>query len=180
MREALRHAASALKSAEVPYALVGSYALWVFGGPEGVHDVDLAVPESAVEDAARTLAESDFIVERPPEDWLFKAWRDGAMVDILHRLVGVPVDLALIASAEPHDVLGIRMPVLEPTVVIATKLLSLSERACDFGALLGAVRSVRERVDWGAVRTACTDHPYAEAFLFLLERLDIIDTESLG
>jgi hypothetical protein len=177
MREALRHAASALKAAEVPYALAGSYALWVYGGPEGVHDVDLVVPESSVEDAARTLAEAGFVVERPPEDWLFKAWWDGAMVDILHRLVGLPVDHELLASAEPHDVLGIRMHVLEPTVVITTKLLSLTERDCNFSSMLGAVRSIRERVDWDAVATACIDHPYAEAFLYLLGRLDIIDTK---
>lgn len=174
MREALRHSASALKAAEVPFALAGSYALWVYGAPEGWHDVDIVVPESAVEDAAHTLAAAGFSVERPPEDWLFKARRDGAMVDVLHRLVGVPVDEDLILAVEPHDVLGIRLPVLHPTVVITTKLLSLSELYCDFGALLPSVRAVRERVDWEQVRRACTDHAYAAAFLFLLERLEIV------
>jgi CBS domain-containing protein len=175
MREALRGSASALKAADVPFALAGSYALWVYGGPEGDHDVDLVVPEASVEEAARTLADAGFLVERPPEDWLFKAWRDGVLVDVLHRLVGIPVEPDLVLDADAHDVLGIRMPVLPPTVVITTKVLSLSEQYCDLGTLLPGARAVRERIDWTQVRAAAADHPYAEAFLFLATRLGIAD-----
>jgi hypothetical protein len=173
MREALRASASALKAADVPFALAGSYALWVFGGPEGDHDVDLVVPEDVVEEAAEVLAAADFGIERPPEDWLFKAWHHGVLVDVLHRLVGVPVDHRLVADAEPHDVLGVRMPVLAPTVVMTTKVLSLSEQYCDLGTLLPGARAVRERIDWAEVAAAAADHPYAEAFLFLARRLGI-------
>ncbi|HYI53167.1 MAG TPA: hypothetical protein VEX57_04325 [Microlunatus sp.] len=173
MREALRASASALKAADVPFALAGSYALWVYGGPEGDHDVDLVVPEGVVEDAARALATAGFEVERPPEDWLFKAWHDGVLVDVLHRLVGVPVEPRLVAEAEQHDVLGVRMPVLQPTVVMTTKVLSLSEQYCDLGTLLPGARAVRERIDWAEVTAAAADHPYAEAFLFLARRLGI-------
>ena len=175
MREALRTSASALKAADVAFALAGSYALWVFGGPEGDHDVDLVVAESSVEQAAQALADAGFEVERPPEDWLFKAWHHGVLVDVLHRLVGVPVDDDLVTSAEDHDVLGIRMPVLDPTVVMTTKVLSLTETYCDFGSLLPGARAVREKVDWSRVRRASADHPYAEAFLFLASRLGITD-----
>jgi hypothetical protein len=36
-------------------------------------------------------------------------------------------------------------------------------------------RAVREKVDWDAVRAACGDQPMPAAFLFLLERLNVID-----
>jgi hypothetical protein len=173
MREALRASASALKAADVPFALAGSYALWVFGGPEGDHDVDVVVPEDVVEQAAEALAAAGFQIERPPEDWLFKAWHQGVLVDVLHRLVGVPVEHRLVADAEQHDVLGVRMPVLTPTVVMTTKMLSLSEQYCDLGTLLPGARAVRERIDWAEVAAAAADHPYAEAFLFLARRLGI-------
>jgi hypothetical protein len=173
MREALRTSASVLKAAHVPFALAGSYALWVFGGPEGDHDVDLVVPENAVEAAAEALVSAGFEVERPPEDWLFKAWHNGVLVDVLHRLVGVPVEHGLVADAEQHDVLGVRMPVLHPTVVMTTKVLSLSEQYCDLGMLLPGARAVRERLDWAEITAAAADHPYAEAFLFLARRLGI-------
>ncbi len=174
MREALRHSTSALKAAEVPFALAGSYALWVFGGPEGSHDVDLVVPEASVEDAAEALAAAGFEIERPPEDWLFKAWRQGVLVDVLHRLLGAPVESACLDGAEEHDVLGIRIRVLGPTVVMITKLLSLSEQYCDFGALLPYARAVREQIDWQRVRAETADHPFAETFVHLLDSLDII------
>ena len=173
MRQALRRSASALKAAGVPFALAGSYALWVYGAPEGDHDVDLVVAEEAVEDAAAALAGAGLGIERPPEDWLFKAYDGPVLVDVLHRLVGAPVGTEQLARAEDHDVLGLRIPVLPPTEVIRTKLLSMTEQYCDFGALLPSVRAVRERLDWDALRVAAHGQPYAEAFLFLTERLQI-------
>jgi hypothetical protein len=173
MQEALRLSASVLKAAGVRFALAGSYALWVYGGPESTHDVDLAVAESDVEQAADALADGGFDVERPPEDWLFKAYSDGVVIDVLHRLVGEPIGAERLSQAEEHDVLGIRMPVLLPTEVMITKLLSLSEQYCDFGALLPHARAVRELIDWPRMRTVTADHPYAEAFIHLLDNLGV-------
>ncbi|HEY5845081.1 MAG TPA: hypothetical protein VIU87_27125, partial [Mycobacterium sp.] len=124
---------------------------------------------------AEALAAAGFRIERPPEDWLFKAWHQGVLVDVLHRLVGVPVEHRLVADAEQQDVLGVRMPVLTPTVVMTTKMLSLSEQYCDLGTLLPGARAVRERIDWVEVAAATADHPFAEAFLFLARRLGITD-----
>src|SRR5688572_24963558 len=91
LRAALRTAASALKEHGPGFALAGSYAIWVAGGPEPVHDVDFVVAEADTEAAATTLCKAGFRIERPPEDWLFKAHSDGVLVDVLHRLNGVPV-----------------------------------------------------------------------------------------
>ncbi len=173
LREALKRSASALKADGVPFALAGSYALWVHGAPESTHDVDLVVPESAVEDAARSLDAAGFEIERPPEDWLFKALLDGALVDVLHRLNGIPVDGSLLERAEDTEVLGLRIPVLPPVEVVSTKLRALTERYCDFGELLPPVRAVREQLDWPRLRAESTDNPFAEAFLVLTDRLGI-------
>ena len=56
LRTALKRSASALKADGVPFALGGGYALWVAGGPEPSHDVDLVVAEADVEMAANSLA----------------------------------------------------------------------------------------------------------------------------
>jgi hypothetical protein len=89
LRSALRAAASALKQDGPRFALAGSFALWVFGAPEPVHDVDFVVAETDAETAATTLAEAGFDIERTPEDWLFKAHVDDVVVDVLHRVNGV-------------------------------------------------------------------------------------------
>ena len=185
LRTALKRSASALKADGVPFALGGGYALWVAGGPEPSHDVDLVVAETDVELAANSLAAAGLRVERPPEDWLFKAYCDAnsltepaeepAQVDVLHRLGGVPVTHSLLATAREYEVLGVRIPVLSPTPIMIAKLKSLSEHYCDFAVLLLVVRAVREQLDWMEIRQATQDNPFAEAFLLLIERLGIIE-----
>jgi hypothetical protein len=173
LREALRRAAAALKAHGPEFALAGGYALWVHGGPEPVHDVDFAVAEPDADAAADTLSAAGFDIERTPEDWLFKASAGAAVVDVLHRLNGEPVDAEVIRSAETRDVLAIRMPVLSPTDVLIQKLRSLHEHYCDFTTLLPAVRAVREQVDWERLRTSTKDNDFAAAFLLLADRLGI-------
>src|SRR5215217_3300425 len=143
LRAALKRSASALKADGVPFALGGGYALWVAGGPEPSHDVDLVVAEPDVETAANSLAAVGLRIERPPEDWLFKAYCDEnesteptdepALVDVLHRLGGVPVTHSLLDTAAEYEVLGVRIPVLPATPIMIAKLQSLSEHYCDFG-----------------------------------------------
>jgi Nucleotidyl transferase of unknown function (DUF2204) len=183
LRTALKRSASALKADGVPFALGGGYALWVAGGPEPSHDVDLVVAETDAELAANSLAAAGLRVERPPEDWLFKAYCDAsgstepaeepAQVDVLHRLGGIPVEHSLLDTAREYEVLGVRIPVLPPTPIMIAKLRSLSEHYCDFAALLLAVRAVREQLAWTEIREETQDNPFAEAFLLLVERLGI-------
>jgi hypothetical protein len=56
------------------------------------------------------------------------------------------------------------------------KLLSLSEHYANFASLLPPVRAVREQLDWPAIASAVQGHPFAEAFLVLVERLGITGT----
>ncbi|BBY44066.1 hypothetical protein [Mycolicibacterium celeriflavum] len=174
LRDALKRAASALRAQGPDFALGGSYALWVFGGPEPVHDVDFVVAEPDTEKAAATLEEAGFRIERTPEDWLFKACvGQDFVIDVLHRLNGVPVEKESIVAAEEHDVLAVRMRVLAPTEVMREKLNSLNEHHCDFAALLPAVRAVREQLDWKQLRDDTADNPFAAVFLMLADRLEL-------
>jgi Nucleotidyl transferase of unknown function (DUF2204) len=173
LRDALKRAASALKAQGPEFALAGSYALWVHGGPEPVHDVDFIVTEEDADTAAKTLEEAGFHIDRPPEDWLFKACTGDVVVDVLHRLNGVPVDTSTIRGADVVEVLAIAMRVLPPTLVVTEKLSSLHEHHCDFAALIPGVRAVREQVTWDQVRRETADNDFAAAFLFLTDRLGI-------
>lgn len=175
LREALRGAASALKENGPRFALAGSYALWAYGAPEPSHDVDLVVTEGDAATAATTLRDAGFAVEHPPEDWLFKARTGDTVVDVLHRVNGVPVEPATLDRAEQREVLAIAMPVLPPTMVVIQKLRALNEHHCDFAKLLPAVRAIRERLDWDRIRSQTADNDYAVAFVVLAERLGLTD-----
>jgi Nucleotidyl transferase of unknown function (DUF2204) len=173
LREALRHAASALKENGPRFALAGSYALWAYGAPEPSHDVDLVVCESDVVTAIATLHDAGFAIEHPPEDWLFKARRGDNLVDVLYRINGVSVGLDTLDHAEQRDVLAISMPVLPPTMVLIQKLRALNEHHCDFAKLLPGVRAIREHLDWDQIGKESDDNAYAAAFLLLVERLGL-------
>ncbi len=177
LRAALKRSTAALKADTVPFALGGGYALWVHGAPEPQHDVDLVVTEQDVAAAVDSLTAAGFDIERPPEDWLFKANLDDTLVDVLHRLNGNPVARGLIDSAEEFEVLGLRIPVLHATDIMTTKLLSLSEHYCDFAALLPVVRAVREQLDWTRIQSTVSGRPFAESFLLLVDRLGIADLD---
>jgi hypothetical protein len=173
LRSALRSSAAALRDHGPPFALAGSYALWVYGAPEPDHDVDLEVAADDAQAAALTLAAAGFTIEHPPEDWLFKARTGDVVVDVLHRVNGMPVEPSTLQSAEYREVLAIGMPVLPPTVVIVQKLRALGEHLCDFTSLLPAVRATREMLDWEHIRKETADNDYAAAFLLLAERLGL-------
>ena len=102
------------------------------------------------------------------------------MVDVLHRIQGVSVDGDLLGRASEFEVVEVRIPVLPPTEIVTAKLLSLSEHYGDFGGLLPVIRAVREQLDWDHLRTATEGRPFAEAFLFLTERLGIAPSPTDG
>jgi hypothetical protein len=173
LHAALKRTASALKQSGLLFALAGGYALWAHGAPEPEHDVDFMVTEDDAERAVHALTDAGLNVRRPPEDWLFKVATDGVTVDILHRAAGEPITAELLQRAQTFEVLSVRMPVLDATDVLSEKLRAMTEHYCDFGALLPAVRAVREQVDWDRLRQETANNDFAVAFLFLADRLGI-------
>jgi hypothetical protein len=174
-REALKRVAVALKQAGVPFALMGGYAVWALGGPESENDVDFLVAADDAEAAAKALSEAGLQVEQPPEDWLFKVFTDGAMVDVIHRDSGEPTDRATVEDAEEVEVLSVVMPVLPATKVLTQKLNAMDEHACDFATALATARALREQVDWAQLRRETDGNPFAAAFLLLLEELHVLE-----
>jgi hypothetical protein len=175
LREALKMVAVTLKQGEAPFALAGSYGLWARGGPEPNHDVDFMVAEEDAPRAKDLLSDAGLEVVEPPEDWLFKVFVDGAMVDVIFRAGSVPITRDRFDDADELEVESVLMPVLSTTVLMSDKLNALEEHACNFGNVLPVARSVREQVDWRAVAEQTEENPFATSFLFLLEQLGIVD-----
>lgn len=171
--EALKTIASALKADGVPFALAGSYAVYARGGPRSLHDVDFVVPEHAIPAASASLQARGLRIEQPPEDWLVKAYQDDLCIDLIHTLAAGPVDDAILGRCDELPVESVRMPVLSATDLLIGKLSALSEHSCDLEPVLVVARSLREQIDLSLVRQAVDGHPYAEAGLFLIGRLDI-------
>lgn len=173
MREVLVEVAVALKESGLPFALTGGYAAWAHGGPEPSHDVDFLVREEDSPDVAAALAEAGFTVTDPVEDWLFKVHVRDVLVDVLHRANhGTPGEA--IGRSVPVQVSSVEVPVLVATDVVGEQLLALDERYCDYTTVLPTLRALREKLDWPELARRVEGHPFAEAALFLAERLDLV------
>ena len=170
----LKKVAAVFKQAEIPFALAGSFAVYAHGGHSSDHDVDFMLREKDVEQALQELATAGFEVEQPPEDWLVKVFDEGRMVDLIHRPVELPVTDDTLADTVMRPVEAIAMPVLSATQLMIHKLLSYTQHHCDFATGLPVARSLREQIDWDRVRHETRQSPYAEAFLILLDRLDVV------
>jgi predicted nucleotidyltransferase len=173
LREGLKRIAVILKEADVPFALAGGYAAWSHGSPEPLHDVDFLVRAEDAAQVEEELRRRELEVLEPPEDWLFKVRVEGAAVDIIHRGQGSSID-SMLAAAEEAPVLSVVMPVITATDVTTEKLLALDEHYCDLAEILPTLRALREQVDWPEVRRRVAGAPFAEAVLYLLERLDVL------
>ncbi|MGN6689165.1 MAG: hypothetical protein ACTHK1_16740 [Actinomycetales bacterium] len=178
VQDLLKRTAVALKQGDVPFALCGGYAAWVYGGPEPDHDADFVVRTEHAERVADVLVDAGLPVVHPAEDWLLKVETPTAFVDVIWRACGEPVHQDLLERAETRSVLSVLMPVLAPTDVVVTKLNALDEHYCDYGRLLPMARAMREQVDWDRVRKEVSDNPFAATFLVLLERLDVVHLDS--
>jgi hypothetical protein len=180
----LKRVAAALKQAEIPFALGGSFAVYAHGGHSSDHDVDFLIREQDKNQALEDLAAVGFEVAEPPEDWLVKVFDEGRMVDLIFRPVESPVTDATLADTEMLSVESIYMPVASATQLMIHKLLSYTQHYCDFATGLPIARSLREQIDWERVRRETAQSPYAEAFLVLLDRLDVVPcltlTERMG
>jgi hypothetical protein len=170
----LKRVASVLKQAEIPFALGGSFAVYAHGGHSSDHDVDFLIREQDKERALDELAAVGFETEQPPEDWLVKVYDEGRMVDLIYRPVESQVTDATLADSVIRPVEAIAMPVLSATQLMVHKLLSYTQHYCDFATGLPVARSLREQIDWERVRRETAQSPYAEAFLVLLDRLDVV------
>ncbi len=173
LQDALRLTAVALEQAEVPFALVGGYAAWARGAPEPSHDADFAVCEEDAERARVAIAAAGLEIVDPPENWLFKAYYHGALVDVLFRMVGEPVTPGMLARSDRLEVLAVRMPVLDATDILSAKMRVLGEHFADFTRLLAMARALREQIDWERVRKETGMHPFARAFLLLVHELGV-------
>ncbi|MDO0924470.1 nucleotidyltransferase family protein [Streptomyces sp. TG1A-8] len=174
--EAAKQIGALLKKRGHPFALAGSVAVYAHGGSRHLqHDADFCVLPGDAEAVAASLREAGLEVRQPPEDWLLKTTCHGQDVDIIFALAHRPVTKDMLDRAQRLPVDSVIMPVLSPTDLIRSLISAFSEHYCDFGSVLPVARAVREKVDWDEVRDACGDEPMPAAFLFLLERMNVID-----
>jgi hypothetical protein len=174
IKASLKHAAGALHDAEIAFLLGGGLAVWARGGPATTNDLDLMVRPSDAERALAVFEGQGMPSERPPEGWLYKAWDDGVLIDLIFRQNGQPVDDDLFERAERLEVSAVPMLVMSVEDVMVSRLKALDEHELDYERPLEFARALREQIDWRVVRERTRESPYAKAFFTMVEELGIV------
>jgi hypothetical protein len=174
----MKRAAAILREEGVEFMLGGGLAIWARGGPPTDHDVDLYVRERDAQRALEALVREGMREDRPPEDWLYKAWDGDNLVDLVFRPAGGPIEDEHFARATEMEVSAQRVLVASAGDVFAAKLLAMTEQDPDYRAILEVARALREQIDWDELERRTGSSPFARAFFTLGEGLGIIDRES--
>ncbi|HEY8501921.1 MAG TPA: nucleotidyltransferase [Solirubrobacterales bacterium] len=173
LTDSLKRAVAALDEAGVPYLLGGGLGCWARGGPPSSNDIDLMIKPEDAERAQEALAASGMRPETPPEQWLRKAWDGDILVDLIFEPSGMRIDDEVIARGEELSVMAMQTRVMDLDDLLVTKLLALDEHSADYRDLILITRSLREQIDWAALRERTVASPFAQAFFALADGLEI-------
>ena len=171
----MKKSAAALRDAGIPFVLAGGMAAWARGGFGTDHDLDYLVKPADAERALEVLVANGFRPERPPENWLVKAWDGETLVDLIFSPSGLEVTDEVIERSDEIEVWAVRMRVMRPEDILVTKLMALTEHTLDYESCLEIGRALREQIDWEYVRGKTVESPFARAYFTLIEGLGILD-----
>jgi hypothetical protein len=178
--ETLKLAVATLRDGQIPFMLGGSLAAWARGGPEPKKDLDLMLKPQDAERALRCLTEAGMRPERPPEEWLLKAYHDQVLVDLIFQPSGLEITDEVLARAQTIPLMAVGTPVMDLQDALVTMLMALDEHSLDYTRLLAIARSLREQIDFEGLRLRTSGSPYAQAFFTLVQELGIATVDQPG
>ncbi len=86
--QVLGMAVRSLKRKGVRYAVFGSLVSDLFGRPGPSGDVDVLVQPGDADAAVEALAAGGFTIDRLDPSWIYKACRQGVLIDVIFRVKG--------------------------------------------------------------------------------------------
>jgi hypothetical protein len=117
-------AIAALEEAKVPHVLIGGLASAALGRPRCSADVDLLVRPRDAHAALCALSGRGFETEETNPHWLFKAVKDGVLVDLLFKGPhDIYLDDTMLARARLAPVFGKPVRIAPPEDLLVMKAL---------------------------------------------------------
>lgn len=128
MTRVLLRAVDALATAGVPHALMGGLASATIGRPRRTRDIDLFVQESEANRALDTLERAGFRIERTDPAWLYKAFWDGVLVDVIFvSKRDVRFDAEMREHCRGVEIAGRRVLAISPEDMLVIKAAASAE-----------------------------------------------------
>ena len=155
--DVVREAVGVLERAEIAHAVIGSAAHVAYVGKTAIEDLDVLVRPLDAAGALEALAAAAFRTEKTDPRWLYKAWKEGVLVDIIFR---PPRSFRLtggaIARRRRLRIGGVELWMLAPGDQILLELASDAEDApWHWRSALGIL--AKNEIDWSIL-----DRPMGE------------------
>jgi predicted nucleotidyltransferase len=149
--EVTRVLAEAIKILEadgVAFLLMGGLAAAAFARPRTTEDIDFFVKPEDANRALDALSAAGFDVEETDPMWLYKAWLDGVLVDIIFRSSGdIYLDDEMLARAVERELRGSKAKLISAEDFLVIKAVATTEQGSHhWYDALGII--ARHPIDW--------------------------------
>jgi len=144
----LREAVDAVSRAGYPFLVLGGLASALVGRPRWTHDIDFLVRPDDARDILGVFARAGFTTEETDPVWIYKAFRNDVMVDVIFMVMGgIYLDDEMQTRSIERDYEGLRLRIPSPEDQIVIKGIVHREETSrhwfDALAILG-----RAELDW--------------------------------
>ena len=144
----LREAVEAVDQRGIPYVVMGGVVAALAGRPRFTHDIDLLVKGEDARPALAALEQAGFTTDETEPQWIFKAVKDGVLVDVIFRASGdVMLDDEMLERAEQREFEGVTVRAIPVEDFIIIKSLAHEEHTGRHWYDALALLANRE-VDW--------------------------------
>jgi predicted nucleotidyltransferase len=117
-----------LRAADIQFLLIGGVGSCVFGRDRGTRDIDVFLRPESAENALSALADRGFRTKKEYEHWLYKAWKDDVLVDVIFRSSrDILLDQEMLDRARIVTFRGREVPVAPPEDLVVMKAVATSE-----------------------------------------------------
>ncbi len=124
----LSEAIAALDAKGIAHLVMGGISSAELGRPRGTNDIDLFVRPESARLTLEALAPAGFTTEETDPRWLFKAFKDEIMVDVIFRSTGdIYLDEEMLARARVVEVRGCAARIIAPEDLLIMKALTADE-----------------------------------------------------
>ena len=124
----LSEAIAALEAKGIAHLVMGGISSAELGRPRGTNDIDLFVRPESARLTLEALGAAGFTTEETDPRWLFKAFKEEIMVDVIFRSTGdIYLDEEMLAHARVVEVRGCATRIIAPEDLLIMKALTADE-----------------------------------------------------
>ena len=172
----LGEAVKALEAENIPYLVIGGVVAALAGRPRFTHDIDVLVHGQDARPALAALEHAGFVTDETDPQWLFKAVKDGVLVDVIFRSEGdVLLDKEMLERSTERDFEGVKVRAIPIEDFIVIKALAHKEHTGRHWYDALALLATRD-IDWDyLVRRSIRRGPHRMlSLLFYAKSTDIV------